>query len=67
MDDLFVMRTMLEPPIKEILYLLANILAPFESCSPRHFQHVPTRPVHYVLKPLWGLSYLDLKKRNSQK
>jgi len=33
----------------------------------RHFQHVPTRPVHYLLKPLWGLSYFDLKKEKSQK
>ena len=30
----------------------------------RHYQHVPTRPVHYLSKPLWGLSYFDPKTEN---
>lgn len=32
----------------------------------RQFHYVPIRPVHYLSKPLWGLSYFDPKKEKSQ-
>jgi len=29
----------------------------------RKTQHVSTRPVHYVLKPLWELTILTIKRK----